>query len=557
MAYAISDILLSRLSEFVAAQMGLHFPKERWNDLERGIITAAREFRFSNTESYVESLISSPLTQNHIETLASHLTVGETYFFREKKAFELLEDQILPEFIRSRRGTEKRLRIWSAGCCTGEEPYSIAIVLNKLIPDLQDWNITILATDINSRFLEKASRGVYGDWSFRDTPVWIKERYFKWTKESRFEILPHIKKMVTFSYLNLAVDAYPSLFNNTNAMDVIFCRNVLMYFAPERWKRIIHNLSLSLVESGWLIVSPSETSQILFSQLVTVNFPGAILYRKVLSPELRVSNLNFRAPSSDSTPATARSEPAISSFESPVSDFGIEEASSDSQLCASPKDPVWGGASASGGETLNSEPAALYLKALALYDQGRYTDAAENIAAFLSQNQDDAKAMALLSRIYANQGKIAEALNWCERAIAGDKINAAFHYLRATILQEQGAIDEAIKSLKRALYLDQNYVLAHVALGNVTKQHGKLRESKKHFENALSLLSAYRQEEILPDSEGMTAGRLMEFMSSTSKANNDRETRISAQVRRTPFGEADPSLAEKPETRNPKLGGYL
>jgi chemotaxis protein methyltransferase CheR len=505
--------MLSRLSEFVAAQMGLHFPKERWSDLERGIVSAAGEFGFDDTESCVEALISSPLTQNQIETLASHLTVGETYFFREKKALEILEEQILPELIRLRRGTEKRLRIWSAGCCTGEEPYSIAIVLSKMIPDLLDWNITILATDINSRFLQKATQGVYGEWSFRDTPVWVKERYFKRTKESRFEILPHIKKMVTFSYLNLAEDAYPSLSNNSNAMDVIFCRNVLMYFAPEQSKKIIHNLSLSLVESGWLIVSPSETSHILFSQLVTVNFPGAILYRKVLSPEVRVSNFGFQVPSSDSTPATVRSEPDISSFELPVSDFGSQGAISDSQL-----------------ETLNSEPAALYLKALALYDQGRYTDAAENVVSFLSQNEDDAKAMILLGRIYANQGKIGEALEWCERAIASDKINAAFHYLRATILQEQGGMDEARKSLKRALYLDQNHVLAHVALGNVTRQQGKLRESKKHFENALSLLGAYRQEEILPESEGMTAGRLMEIISSTSKVNSNVETRGSAPV---------------------------
>lgn len=522
MTHAISDILLSRLGEFVAAQMGLHFPKERWSDLERGITSAAREFRFSDTESYVESLISSPLTQNHIETLASHLTVGETYFFREKKAFVILEEQILPELIRLRCGTEKRLRLWSAGCCTGEEPYSIAIVLNKLIPDLQDWNITIVATDINPRFLQKASQGVYAEWSFRDTPVWVKERYFKRTKENRFEVLPHIKKMVTFSYLNLAKDVYPSLLSNTNAMDVIFCRNVLMYFAPEQSKKIIQNLFISLVESGWLIVSPSETSHILFSQLVTVNFPGAILYRKDLSSELRVSNLNLQAPSSDSAPATARSEPDISSFEPPVSDFESQDTISDSKP-----------------ETLNSEPATLYLEALALYDQGRYADAAENVVSFLSENRDDAKAMALLSRIYANQGKIAEALNWCERAIAGDKINAAFHYLRATILQEQGAIDEAIKSLKRALYLDQNYVLAHVALGNVTKQHGKPIESKKHFENALSLLSAYPQEETLPDSEGMTAGRLMEIISSTSKVNSNEETRNS-----------------KPKTSNLQLKGY-
>ena len=177
-------------------------------------------------------LSSEPPSRNQIEILASYLTIGETYFFREKQTFEILEERILADLIKTRRQNERRLRIWSAGCCTGEEPYSIAMLLSKMLPDLKDWNISILATDINPRFLHKASEGVYSKWSFRDCPQGVKERYFRKAKEDRLEILPDIKKMVTFSYLNLVEDSYPSLSNCTNAMDVIFCRNVLMYFAP-------------------------------------------------------------------------------------------------------------------------------------------------------------------------------------------------------------------------------------------------------------------------------------------------------------------------------------
>jgi chemotaxis protein methyltransferase CheR len=280
MNQTISDILLLRLSEFVGAQIGLHFPKERWRDLERGIRSAALDLGFKDGESCIRRLLSSQFAKNEIEILASHHTVGETYFFREKKSVEIVEEHILSELIHSRRGREQRLRIWSAGCSTGEEPYSFAILLSKIIPDLKDWNITVLATDINPRFLQKASQGVYNEWSFRDAPLWIKERHFRKTEEGHFEILTPIKKMVTFSCHNLAEDTYPSLLNNTNAMDIIFCRNVLMYFAPERAKKVIKNLHRSLVDDGWLIVSPSETSHVLFSQFETVNFLGAILYRK-------------------------------------------------------------------------------------------------------------------------------------------------------------------------------------------------------------------------------------------------------------------------------------
>ncbi|MCL5668881.1 MAG: chemotaxis protein CheR, partial [Gammaproteobacteria bacterium] len=218
---ALPHPLLSRLSELLEAQIGLHFPGERWRDLERGIAAAARELGFPEVEACARRLLSAPLTHRQIEILASHLTVGETSFFRDRKSFEALEQYVLPPLIRSRRDSERRLRIWSAGCSTGEEPYSIAMVLDRLLPDHEQWNITILATDINPQSLRKAVEGAYGEWSFRDTPDWIRERYFKKARPGRFEIHPRIRKMVTFSYLNLADDVYPSLSTNTNAMDVI------------------------------------------------------------------------------------------------------------------------------------------------------------------------------------------------------------------------------------------------------------------------------------------------------------------------------------------------
>jgi len=209
MRVATPEVLLSSLSDFLAAQMGLHFPRERWSDLERGIAAAASEFGIVDVESCIGWLVSAPLTRNQVEILASHLTVGETYFFREKRSFEVLETHILPELLRARGEAGSPLRIWSAGCCTGEEPYSIAMLLDRLIPDAARRNITILATDINPRFVRKAAEGVYSEWSFRETPAWVRERYFNRRKDGRFEIKPHIRKMVTFSYVNLAEDTYP------------------------------------------------------------------------------------------------------------------------------------------------------------------------------------------------------------------------------------------------------------------------------------------------------------------------------------------------------------
>ncbi|MFH0812576.1 MAG: CheR family methyltransferase [Pseudomonadota bacterium] len=498
MGKSISPILLSRLSEFMAEQMGLHFPRERWPDLERGICAAAREFNFDDMESCLQWLTSSHLQKSQVEILASHLTVGETYFFREKRTFGILEGHIFPELIRVRRETEKRLRLWSAGCATGEESYSLAILLNKLLPDLKDWNITILATDINPRFLQKASKGLYGNWSFRDTPLEIQERYFKRKKGGGFELLPEIKKMVTFSYLNLAEDTYPSLLNNTNAIDLIFCRNVLMYFAPHRAKNVILNLYRALVDGGWLVVSSAEASHVLFSQFETVNFSGGIMYRKTESCKLKVASFALPAFFSDFIPETLNPEPTIAKQE--VSAALLQDSPEPFPLeVEEPKE--------------SELQSVRYEEALTLYQQGRYAEAAEKLLVLLFPAQQSSKVSSLLARVYADQGNLTDALKWCEEAILTDRLNVGLYYLRAIILQEQGLEKEAITSLKRALYLDQNFVVAHFSLGTLAQQQGKLNQADKYFTNALSLLRSYEQEEILPESEGITAGRLKEIIS--------------------------------------------
>src|SRR6266571_5653743 len=219
MTRTISDQLLSQFGEFVTARFGLHFPRKRWRDLARIIFLVMDDFGFTDAATCIQWLIAAQLTRSQLDNLAGRLTIGETYFFREQKSIDLLEARILAALISSLRGKEQRLRIWSAGCSTGEEAYSIAIMLHRMMADLPRWNITILATDENPASLRQAVRGEYSYWSFRGLPLWVKERYFTRNGEGRFEIAGPIRKMVTFAQLNLAEDPYPSLTNNTNAMD--------------------------------------------------------------------------------------------------------------------------------------------------------------------------------------------------------------------------------------------------------------------------------------------------------------------------------------------------
>jgi len=233
----------------------------RLADLERGIAASARDLGFDSVEDCIDSLRSDEWTQQRVEVLARNLTVGETHFFREPDIFALLENEILPEIATRKGASDRRLRLWSAGCSSGEEAYSLAMVLARVLARLSGWTGTVLGTDINPLALRKAERGIYGEWSFRESPSWVRERYFRKTSDQRYEIASEIRQMVRFGYHNLVEDDYPALSTHTARLDVILCRNVLLYFSRERAEAVTAKFYRCLNDGGWLIGGTAEHFQ--------------------------------------------------------------------------------------------------------------------------------------------------------------------------------------------------------------------------------------------------------------------------------------------------------
>ncbi len=412
----MQNALFRPVSELLAECTGLHFPPERKTDLERGLESAAKELGFREQEACARWLLTGNPGKDGIEILASHLTVGETYFFRDMKTFNALERSILPQLLQ-----RPALRIWSAGCCTGEEPYSIAMLLDRIAPARQD--IQIIATDVNPRFLEKAVLGVYGSWSFRNAPSWIMDAYFN-KNGSEYELLPHVRNRVRFDKLNLAADPYPE------NVDLVFCRNVLMYFSPQKQDMAAQALCRSAAEGGWLIVSPAELSDGLFSGFERIDFAESTFYRKRTSIPQRASPQPARViPKPEKTPA--------------------------------------------------------------------------------SDKLPDPCAMA---RQCADNGDLEAASSWCEMAIAADPVDPARHYLFATVLHEMGRREKEADALRKVIYLKPDFALAHFALGNLCLAQGRKKAAMRHFGNASSILDKLPRDEVLPESEGMAAGRLADII---------------------------------------------
>lgn len=497
-----SDIV--KISEQIESKLGLYFPENRLKDLKKAIQSALPELGFGNNfDSFYQALCADSLNQIQFDILALHLTVGETYFFREDTTLQVLKKVILPSIIEERSTGKKDIRIWSAGCCTGEEAYTIAILLSELLPDIESWNITILGSDINRKFIQKAINGRYTQWSFRETPVDVLNRYFKKVGQE-FEIIPRIKKMVTFSYINLADDKYPSHLTNTDAMDIILCRNVLMYFSVEQRIAVINRFAQSLVSNSWFITSPVEVSNEDYINLRRVMINDAILYRKgawddekttaVFSSNIQKSELEAE-------------NQKYASFYQPenqkVYDKVVPPAYFVSTHIEDQKDIFV--------EPINEDLADLQ-KAEQYYKQGAYENALELFKKLYKKKPTDNHVIYFLAKSSANLGYHAEARSWCEILIDMNKMNANYHYLLATILLELNEPTQAEQALNKVLYLDSQHVLAHFVIGNYYRNQGNVKMARKHYQNIMKLIEVLHEDFIIPESEDLTVGRMKELV---------------------------------------------
>jgi len=502
----LSPKLYNTLHLFVQEKFGLNFPLERQNDLERELTNACFALGIKDLVAFVDLISTQELKRHQLEIIANSLTIGETYFLREKKVFEILEQNVLISLIESKKGRSKSLTIWSAGCSTGEEVYSIAMILNSLAPLLKGWKIKVIGTDLNTESLKKAEKGIYGQWSFRTSSSFVKEKYFTKTAQNSYQVSDRLRKNVSFQFFNLANESSFSQFA-PGSVDIIFCRNVLMYFAEETRKKIIQKFKGVLSDDGWLILSLSEISSTLNKHFKMVNFPHAILYKK--------ENGYQPDKASSAVLPVPLIEPMINSINYQGVELNRAKAQGKSKKYIAPEIQI------------ERAEKNILIKAEEIFDSGKFT----GVISLLEKELPNSKNYFLtleveqlhlmLAKSYANLGKLDEAKKWCKEAITGNKINHGSYYLLANILMEQGSQEEVISALRSALFIEPDFILALFMLGNVMHKQGKVMEARKQFDTTLKILSRYLGSELVPDSDGLTVSHLREIIQSITKNYNN------------------------------------
>jgi chemotaxis protein methyltransferase CheR len=273
------DPVYRQIRDLVYKVSGIYKAEEKLYLLADGCGRRMKHAGVRSPREYWDRLTADPFRDAEIRELLNEVTTGETCLFRSQPQLDALRKVILPGIVADKtRQITKRVRIWSAGCSTGEESYTLAMnMLEESERLLNGWTVEILATDLNDRSVETAKAGIYGDYALRNTSDYYKRKYFSTLDEKKLQVRPEVKKLITFSRLNLQDDSKMLLMKG---MDLVFCCNVLIYFDSASKSRVINHFFSNLNSGGYFFLGTSESLMKLNDKFHLIHFPGTIAYWK-------------------------------------------------------------------------------------------------------------------------------------------------------------------------------------------------------------------------------------------------------------------------------------
>jgi chemotaxis protein methyltransferase CheR len=438
---AVTTVIEKRLGLAQGASAGLN------------IQHALEDIAGSDLDAYAQRLSAASLTDSIWQELITALNIGETYFFRSRAQLDWIERTLLPNL----NGAD--LNIWSAGCATGEETYSIAITLQNLLTPAARSRVQLMGTDISKTALETATRGTYREWSFRHTDPAFRQSYFE-EVPGGWQINPSLREMTTFRQLNL-VDSAP-----LTGLDIIFCCNVLLYFTSEAIRKTEEVFFHALKPGGWLLLGQAEMLRFARDRWIMHVYNGMVVYQK--PPDAMQARLE--------------------SVNAPLKPASLLQSK-----------PL--------GMTV-----ALYDEAVPLVRTKQYESAQSILNTVLAANPQEARAHVLLGSVLANLGHIEAARRAVDDALRWDPLRADAHYLKGVLYLETGRAEPGKDALRSALYCQPGHPLAAMILGNLYMRADEAERARRTWEAALEHLVDLPAEQPVSDLSDMTAASVTDFL---------------------------------------------
>lgn len=443
------------LKRRIVARTGHFYFEDKDDMLAERAQRRLRETGVAEIAAYLALLDDALDGEAEWRALEGELTIGETFFFRYAEQFQALKDIVLPELIAA-KAEDKRLRIWSAGCATGAEPYSLAILLREVLGEaFADWRLSIIGTDINDSFLATAREAQFTAWALRTLGPEERARYFEGGGNS-FRLRPRYRSTVRFERHNLL-----SLLDGTSPLemdefDLILCRNVLIYFHPDTVNGVVAGLAQRLLPGGWLLLGHAEPNPSFAETMHAVSLPGTVAYRprgeNVAPPPAPVYGpLPLDMPAVVPTP-----EPLRFLAQAPAAPRPLPDAA--------------------------PQPQPTEADVLVRHDG---------------------------LRKLADGGQYAALGAACTAALAQNPTDAVLHLYAALAADAQGQTALAERHFRSALYLRGNFVMAHYHLGLHLLAAGKIAPARRSIINAVEIAETLAPDCILSEGGGMTAHDLI------------------------------------------------
>lgn len=489
MSTGIAPETLEAFRTLVARSLGL-----RCEDAQLDRLADVLRLRLHATGVRAFPSYAAGVDAEEVRVLAGLLTVGESSFFRSVDNFTALTELALPERMRARlaAGTP-RLRILSAGCSSGEEVYTLAILLRERLPELAAWDVRIVGIDVNPQALARARRGRYSAWSLRETPEAMRTKYFR-AAGCDHQIDPALSSWVEIDEKNLVTE--DPIFWQPDSFDAIFCRNVTMYFTPEAAAGVVERLHRSLAAGGYLFLGYAETLRGVSKDFHLRHTHQTFYYQK-------------RGPGEPHAEPHA-AEPATASW--------YDEVRRSAQRIESLVGPL----AAPGVDWPRPAPIVPELAlALDLLRRERYAEATALVRTLPPDPVGDPDTRLVLAALLTNGGGFEEAEAICRRILELDELCGGAHYLMALAREHQGDSAGAVEHDEAAIYLDPTFAMPHLHLGLLAKRRCDRTVAHSSLSQALALFAREDAARILLFGGGFTREMLIEFCRSQLRVKED------------------------------------